>query len=170
MEPDQPVILENLVKRLGSHRIVEELDAHLHDTTVLDHGLEVLLGQWQGAAHRHTAVLTVDHGLHHSAFEHEVTVHQDDVIVLQQLLGTIDAVDVVGLGVERVVDKGDLQGKVEGITVIFQYLVVITCGHHHLFHAEGSKHTQLSAQNSVLERYFGHTFRMLIGDNTHAGP
>ena len=81
-EPDEPVFLQYLIEGLGGHRIVEELDAHLLDTSIADDGLEVLLRQGQGAAHSHTAAGTVDHRLHHQVLKHQVAMHQNDVVVL----------------------------------------------------------------------------------------
>ena len=59
--------------------------------------------------------------------------HQDDVVILQCIFCTIDAVDVVGLVVERVVYEGVLQRKVEGVTVVHQHFIVITGSNHHFF-------------------------------------
>ena len=40
----------------------------------------------------------------------EQKVHQNDVIILQLLLGAINAINIVGLVVQRIVDKRQLHG------------------------------------------------------------
>ena len=94
--------------------------------------------------------------------------HQDDVVILQFLLCTIDAVDVVGLIVDRVVDKRDLERKMQEIAIIDQDLVIVPRGHHDFLDPVFHALAELAAEDGVAMRDFGHAFRMFAGEDTHA--
>ena len=47
VQPTRPVVSFQLVKRLRSHSVFKEVDADLHNLSIPNHGLEVLLRQRQ---------------------------------------------------------------------------------------------------------------------------
>ena len=71
--------------------------------------------------------------------------HQDDIVILECILCTIDAIDVVGLVVKRVVYEGVLQREVKRIAIVFQYLIIITRGHNYFLNTKRSEESKLSA-------------------------
>ena len=118
------IMLEILsIMRRNSERAVEEnqqeeLNPNLFDAPVFDDSFEVFLGQRQCAADSHATVQTVDHGLEHLVLEDQVPMHQDNIIIFQLLLSAIDAINVVGLVVNWVVNEGNLERKMQEMAII----------------------------------------------------
>ena len=71
--------------------------------------------------------------------------HQDDIIIFQHLFSAVDAIDVVGLVVERVVYEGVLQREVKGVAIVHQHFVIVASGHDNLFYPKRSQHSELPA-------------------------
>ena len=95
--------------------------------------------------------------------------HQDDILILQIVAGTVDRIDVVGLVVDRILHKGDMQRKIKAVTIADQHAVECACRHDDLGDARFGKHRELSAQDRLPGRDLCHTFRMLTCQNTHPG-
>ena len=168
LQPHQPILFQDFVKRLGSHGIVKELNSNFLNPTILDHSLEVLLGKGYGAADCHAAFRTVDDGFQHQVFEDQISVHQQDVVVHEAVFGAVNAVDVVGLVVQRVVDERNLQGEAQEIAIVNEDLVEIASGHHNFFDPVFDQLPQLPAKDGVVVRYFGHAFWMFACQHAHA--
>lgn len=94
--------------------------------------------------------------------------HQDDVVI-EIFPRAIDAVNIVRLIIDRVLDKGKMKRQLQGSTVLNQYTVIVTGGDHHLFDSRFSDHPQLPGKDRLPGRYFRHAFRMFGGQYPHPG-
>ena len=167
IKPYQPVLFKQFVEGLGCHCIIKELNAHFLYPAVSDYSLEILIRQRKRTANGHTTDFTVQNGLKDKRFKDQVSVHQYHVIILEIISCAVDAVDVVGLVVYRVVDESELYGQMQSFAIILKYGVVITCGHYNLIHSECHQFLELTAQNGVVRRDLSHTLGMGVGYGTH---
>ena len=131
-QPNPPILFPQLIQGLGSNGFVEELDAHLADASVVDDGLEVFFGQRRLGIDGHATLVAAYDGIEHAVLEHQVAVHQHNIVVLQGLPGAIDGVDVVRLVVQRIPHKRERQGQGEGLAIMDEHLVEVACGHDYL--------------------------------------
>ena len=170
VQPEFPFGVVKFIERLRLHRTVKELDADGFHKTILYHRLEVLLGQRQRGADLHAAVLAVQHVVQHRRLEDEVAVHEQDVVVPQMLPCAVDGVDVIGLAVERVVDKGEVQRQTQRAAVVDQHTVEVASRHDHLCDTGVRDQAQLSRQDGFRRRDLRHALRMLARQDAHAVP
>ena len=166
VQPDVPVLLAEHIHGLGHQHLVEILHAYLQDAPVPDHRLEVLLQDLLPGADRHAAALRLQRGLQHLAVKHQIAVEQQDVVVPQLLPGAINGVDIVGLVIDGVMDKGDVPRQ--GGAVVHQLSGKPACGHNHPGHAIGVQQPQLAADDGLVGQQLGHALGILAGQVAHA--
>lgn len=94
--------------------------------------------------------------------------HQDNIIILQGLSCTVDGIDIVRFCVQGVVDEGELQGQVQFVAVVNKHLIVIARCHYDFLNTKRHQLTELTAQDSILERDLRHALRVFLSKYTHA--
>ena len=138
-----------MIQRLRFHRLVEELDADLVDDSVPHDRLEVLVGKGKRRRYRHAGDGGGNDPLQHFVFKHQIAVHQDDVVV-QILPGAVDAVDVVRVLVDRILDKREVQREPQAVAIVDEHGVEQTSGHDDVLDARVDQQLQLPGENRFL--------------------
>ena len=168
-EPLLPVVPLQAVQGLGRRGVLEEVHADLHDLPVPEHGLEVLLRQGQGRRDRHAGGFAGEDLIEDLVLKDQVAVHEQNVVI-QNLPGEVDAVDIVRDPVIRIMDKGVLQRQVQARAVVLQDLLKQAGGDDHLLHARLRQLGQLPGQDRLPRGDLRHALGMLRGEHPHAAP
>ena len=94
--------------------------------------------------------------------------HQYDVVV-QILPRAVDAVDVIGLVIDRILHEGIAERQLKAETVVDKDLVVVSRGHDDLLYPRLCDQLQLAGQDGLPRGYLRHAFRMLRSQDSHTG-
>ena len=159
-EPDFPVLFEQLIERLGLHRLVENIDAHLHDLTVDDLGFEILLRQRKCGGNGHAGDFRRHNPVKYLVFEDEIAVHQDNIVV-QVLPCAVDRIDVIGLVVDGILHESKVDRQFKAEAVLYQHSVIIAGRDHDLFNACIRDLSELAREDSLTGRDFRHALGTL---------
>ena len=76
--------------------------------------------------------------------------HQDYIIILKNILGTINAVNVVCLVIYRIVHKSESDRQMQAFAIFLKDTVVVSGGHYHLVNSECRQFFQLPAQYGIV--------------------
>ena len=71
--------------------------------------------------------------------------HEQKVVVFEKIARAIDGIDIVGFTVKGIVDKGEMQGKLQRVTIIHQNAVEKAGRHDDFCNTPLAQHTQLPA-------------------------
>ena len=93
---------------------------------------------------------------------------KEEDIVVKEPAGEIDGVDVVGVLVGGVFNKGDVEGKIQAAAVVDQSPLLVAGGHDHLLDSLLSQESQLTAENRLPWGESRQAFRLMGGEIPHA--
>ena len=168
VQPYFPVSCRELVHGLGGHGVLEELNANLCHLAVSDDGLEILLRKICRGACCHDTALSRDQTVKDTVLKDHISMHEQQVSVLQIIFGLEDGVDVVGLLEPVVVDESDLEGQGKALHILHQHIVKGSRGDDHFLDARKNQLMQLAAQDGLPAGNLRHALGLPGRECTHA--
>ena len=167
VQPHIPVGRIQMIQRLGLQGAIIDVDAHLQHMIVQDLSLEILLRQGKGGRDLHAAAAGIHQLLQHGGLENQVPVHHHDLLAPEQIPGAVDRIDVIGLRVAGIADKGNLHPGSQGPAVIHQHLIIIPGGDDRLPDPRLLQQPQLAGKDGLPGGNLRHALGLLAGERPH---